>query len=139
MLTPSGASVTGQTLIRVPHFIRHKIPRRLQHFRSVFLLVKLLCDGLWPDDLHRIIRISVFRRLSRPLMRPPKSSCLLCESRERVAFTSPSPVGSLSLNAGDPLTFLLYCSATREQAPLQQLCQPQPWQLVCPGKDRGWH
>lgn len=22
---------------------------------------------------------------------------------------------------------------------LRQLCQPQPWQLVCPGKDRGWH
>lgn len=37
-----------------------------------------------------------------------------------------------ALNAGHPLTFLLHRSATRDQAPPWQLCQPHPWQLPLP-------
>lgn len=61
-----------------------------------------------------------------------KASAIPGSQGKWAAFTSQSPVGLFSLNAGDPLTFAAHCPTTRDLAPLQQLCQPQRSQLPCP-------
>ena len=93
-------------------------------------------------DLRCIITVSSFS--SAPLSRTywPRSIRQKTKNKKKtlltplwIAFTSPSPVLSFSLNATDLRPFCSIASDTRDRAALQQLCQPQARQLARPGKD----